>query len=129
MELSSQGSAVAAEVAGISPRGAGTRERDQRLERQVGHLVGLVDDLLDVSRITRGKIALVAVTGYGQPRDRLASGDAGFDAHLVKPVDLEQLAHVVATLTKGRQRRPQPRRSWAVSCTSATRSSRSSVRS
>ena len=53
------------------------------------------------------EIALVAVTGYGQPRDRLASGDAGFDAHLVKPVDLEQLAHVVATLTKGRQRRPQ----------------------
>ena len=29
-------------------------------------------------------------------------GDAGFDAHLVKPVDLEQLAHVVATLAKGR---------------------------
>jgi PAS domain S-box-containing protein len=28
------------------------------LERQVGHLVGLVDDLLDVSRINRGKIAL-----------------------------------------------------------------------
>ena len=54
------------------------------------------------------EIALIAVTGYGQPRDRLASGDAGFDAHLVKPVDLEQLAHVVATLTKGRQRRPQP---------------------
>jgi CheY-like chemotaxis protein/anti-sigma regulatory factor (Ser/Thr protein kinase) len=37
------------------------------------------------------EIALVAVTGYGQPRDRLASGDAGFDAHLVKPVDLEQI--------------------------------------
>ena len=35
--------------------------------------------------------------------------DAGFDAHLVKPVDLEQLAHIVATLTKGRQRRPQTR--------------------
>ena len=52
-------------------------------------------------------IALVAVTGYGQPRDRLASGDAGFDAHLVKPVDLEQVEHVVRTLTKNRQQRPQ----------------------
>ena len=52
-------------------------------------------------------IALVAVTGYGQPRDRAASGDAGFDAHLVKPVDLEQVAHIVRTLTKNRQQRPQ----------------------
>ena len=52
-------------------------------------------------------IALVAVTGYGQPRDRVASGDAGFDAHLVKPVDLEQVAHIVKTLTKDRQQRSQ----------------------
>lgn len=41
------------------------RER-QVLERQVGHLARLVDDLLDISRITRGKIELhrrrVAVT-------------------------------------------------------------------
>ena len=35
----------------------GSRERDV-IERQVRHLVGLVDDLLDVSRITRGKIQL-----------------------------------------------------------------------
>jgi CheY-like chemotaxis protein len=55
------------------------------------------------------EIALIAVTGYGQPRDRLASGDAGFDAHLVKPVDLDQLANVVATLAKRRQQRPEAR--------------------
>ncbi len=36
---------------------AGERERDI-IERQVRHLVSLVDDLLDVSRITRGKIEL-----------------------------------------------------------------------
>lgn len=36
---------------------AGERER-QVIERQVKHLVALVDDLLDVSRITRGKIHL-----------------------------------------------------------------------
>ena len=52
-------------------------------------------------------IALVAITGYGQPRDRLASGDAGFDAHLVKPVDLEQVVQVVRTLTEDRQQRSQ----------------------
>jgi CheY-like chemotaxis protein len=34
---------------------------------------------------------LVAVTGYGQPSDRALSQAAGFDAHLVKPVDLDTL--------------------------------------
>jgi signal transduction histidine kinase len=38
-------------------RGAETREQAV-IERQVGHLVRLVDDLLDISRITRGKIEL-----------------------------------------------------------------------
>ena len=33
-------------------------ERARMIERQLGHLVRLVDDLLDVSRITRGKIEL-----------------------------------------------------------------------
>ena len=37
--------------------GRTTREQDI-IERQVGHLVRLVDDLLDVSKITRGKITL-----------------------------------------------------------------------
>ncbi len=34
---------------------------------------------------------LAAVTGYGQPRDRERTRDAGFDAHFVKPVDLDLL--------------------------------------
>jgi PAS domain S-box-containing protein len=42
---------------------------------------------------------LVAVTGYGQPRDRLASAQAGFSAHLVKPVDTGELRDVIARLT------------------------------
>ncbi|MGH7369004.1 MAG: MASE1 domain-containing protein [Candidatus Rokuibacteriota bacterium] len=32
-------------------------------------------------------VLLIAVTGYGQSGDRLRSGEAGFDAHLTKPVD------------------------------------------
>jgi signal transduction histidine kinase/ActR/RegA family two-component response regulator len=40
-------------------RGQGVFERERALiERQVGHLMRLVDDLLDVSRITRGKVEL-----------------------------------------------------------------------
>ncbi len=39
---------------------------------------------------------LVALTGYGQPSDRRRALEAGFDAHLVKPVEAEQLADVLA---------------------------------
>jgi signal transduction histidine kinase/CheY-like chemotaxis protein len=34
---------------------------------------------------------LVALTGYGSPEDRRRTAQAGFDAHLVKPVAIEQL--------------------------------------
>jgi PAS domain S-box-containing protein len=34
---------------------------------------------------------LVAVTGYGQESDRVRTGEAGFDHHLVKPIDLDRL--------------------------------------
>ena len=33
------------------------------------------------------RIRLVAVTGYGQPADRLRAHEAGFDEHMVKPVE------------------------------------------
>lgn len=32
-------------------------------------------------------IVIAALTGYGQPGDREKTAQAGFDAHLVKPVD------------------------------------------
>ncbi len=34
---------------------------------------------------------LVALTGWGQPEDRRRSAEAGFDRHLVKPIELDQL--------------------------------------
>ncbi len=39
---------------------------------------------------------LVALTGWGQESDRRASREAGFDAHLVKPVDDATLTRVLA---------------------------------
>jgi CheY-like chemotaxis protein len=39
---------------------------------------------------------LVAVTGYGQAQDREASRRAGFDHHLVKPVDMGELERILA---------------------------------
>jgi CheY-like chemotaxis protein len=44
---------------------------------------------------------LVAVTGYGQESDRQRSQGAGFDHHLVKPVNMQELEAILATLTKG----------------------------
>jgi signal transduction histidine kinase/ActR/RegA family two-component response regulator len=41
------------------------------------------------------KTFLVAVTGYGQPEDRRRAWQAGFDAHLVKPVSPERLEAVL----------------------------------
>jgi signal transduction histidine kinase len=40
-------------------------------------------------------VTLVALTGYGQESDRLRSEAAGFSAHLVKPVDLDELAKLL----------------------------------
>jgi PAS domain S-box-containing protein len=34
---------------------------------------------------------IIAISGYGQDEDRKRSREAGFDAHLVKPVDLDEL--------------------------------------
>ena len=51
---------------------------------------------LEVARLLRQDpglkdALLVALTGYGQDEDRLRSQEAGFNAHLVKPVDLDAL--------------------------------------
>jgi PAS domain S-box-containing protein len=41
--------------------------------------------------------ALIALTGWGQEEDRQRSRAAGFNSHLVKPVDLDDLMKVLAT--------------------------------
>lgn len=41
---------------------------------------------------------LVALTGYGREEDRRAAQDAGFNLHLVKPIDAERLQSLLATL-------------------------------
>ncbi len=39
---------------------------------------------------------LVALTGYGQEEDRRRALEAGFNAHLVKPADADELRHLLA---------------------------------
>ena len=91
--------------------------RGTELAAQVRPDVALIDiglpDLsgYEVARRMRaalnGTVALVAVTGYGQPEDQRRAHDAGFDAHLVKPVTLDQLNETFANL--------RPRASFAES--------------
>jgi PAS domain S-box-containing protein len=42
---------------------------------------------------------LIAVTGYGQDRDREQTSAAGFDHHLVKPVDYRRLTAILAEIS------------------------------
>jgi CheY-like chemotaxis protein len=48
---------------------------------------------------------LIALTGYGQVKDRERSREAGFYEHLVKPVDIDRLAEILARLS-GTEVRP-----------------------
>ena len=50
-------------------------------------------------------ITLVALTGWGQDSDRRRSGEAGFDSHLVKPLDLDKLTELLGRLPT---RAPEP---------------------
>jgi signal transduction histidine kinase/CheY-like chemotaxis protein len=40
-------------------------------------------------------VLLIALTGYGQPEDMIRTREAGFDLHLVKPVDLDEIKRVI----------------------------------
>ena len=67
--------------------------------------VALVDiglpgmDGCEVARTLRAtpgvRTRLVAMTGYGQPEDRKRALDSGFDAHVVKPVELDELTRLL----------------------------------
>ena len=54
-----------------------------------------------------GDVHLIALTGYGQAEDRAHALEAGFDDHLVKPVDPARLPDVLAR--RRRQTPPPPR--------------------
>ena len=65
--------------------------------------IGLPDvDGLEVARRLRSRegaahMRLIALTGYGQPDDIRHALDAGFEAHLTKPINLDQLLALLAS--------------------------------
>ena len=61
---------------------------------------------LDATRRIRERpwgrgVAVIALTGWGQDGDRERSREAGCDGHLVKPVDLADLARALTDLADG----------------------------
>jgi signal transduction histidine kinase/CheY-like chemotaxis protein len=85
----------------IANDGKNALERWRSFAPHAGVLdVGLPDlDGYGVARLIRSEFGkspvLIAVTGYGQPTDRLRSSDAGFDCHMVKPVSIQELIKVL----------------------------------
>ena len=68
--------------------------------------IGLPDmDGFEIAHRLRQKDGLsqtviIAVTGYGQDADRRRTKEAGFDYHLVKPIDSAQLEQVLSGLLR-----------------------------
>jgi PAS domain S-box-containing protein len=57
-------------------------------------------DGYEVARRIRGEqwgrdILMIAMTGWGQERDKAQAADAGFDAHMTKPIDPELLGRLL----------------------------------
>jgi len=51
------------------------------------------------SELDAPNLRLVALTGYGQPSDRQKSAEAGFDSHMVKPINIHAVATTIQRLT------------------------------
>ena len=52
-------------------------------------------------------IRLIALTGYGQAEDIVRTHAAGFDAHMVKPVDFDVLQRAIAAIHTGMRAVPE----------------------
>jgi CheY-like chemotaxis protein len=48
------------------------------------------------SDATQAGLRIIALTGFGQEDDRRRSKEAGFDHHVVKPVDPDELQRLLA---------------------------------
>ncbi|MBC7894027.1 MAG: response regulator [Cytophagaceae bacterium] len=72
--------------------------------------IGLPDrNGYDLARLLRGapggqEMVIVAFTGYGAPRDRELAREAGFDLHVVKPVDISRLRRLLEFLDPAESR-------------------------
>ncbi len=99
------------EMQGFDVETAGDGERGVELIDFQKPNVAFVDiglpgiDGYEVARQVRSRpenqsVYLVALTGYGQPQDLELAKEAGFDFHLAKPVDLNELTQFLGERSK-----------------------------
>ena len=101
MLLESCGHSVMVEYGGREGLARATAERPDVCLLDIG-LPGL--DGIELARCLRrlpqtAGAVLIAATGYGQESDRERTRSAGFDHHLVKPLDLKHLFSILEQLT------------------------------
>jgi signal transduction histidine kinase len=87
-------------VDGVEALEAATRVRPDLVLLDIG-MPGM--DGYEVARRIRSQpwgqeATLVALTGWGQENDRKRSREAGFDSHCIKPLDLQRLLSLLASL-------------------------------
>ncbi len=100
------------ELEGHEVEAAASGPRGVEIARERHPDIALIDiglpevDGYEVARrlrtMTPARPYLIALTGYGQPDDIARARDAGFDAHLLKPVDPDALAKVLSTVPRTR---------------------------
>jgi CheY-like chemotaxis protein len=96
------------ECMGHAVRVAGDGIEAVRIAREFQPQVALLDigmprmDGYEAARQIRGalgaSVVLVAVTGWGQEEDKRRAREAGFDHHLTKPTEPEDLERLIATI-------------------------------
>jgi two-component system CheB/CheR fusion protein len=98
--------AILAAILGFGGLAASDGKRGFELICEVKPDLAIVDiglpvmDGFEVARKVRSRqelssLYLVALTGYGQSSDHAIALDAGFDQHLVKPLDPEELTRMM----------------------------------
>jgi CheY-like chemotaxis protein len=99
---------VLLQLEGYDVEAAGDGPQGLEIARAKTPAVALIDiglpgmDGYEVARRLRAlagsRSFLVALTGYSDPDDRRRAEEAGFDAHVVKPVDPDELTRLLARL-------------------------------
>jgi len=52
-----------------------------------------------IREVSGSRMFLVALTGYGQPEDRMRAAAAGFDVHMTKPINFDHLHQILSDIT------------------------------
>ena len=99
---------VLLELDGYDVEAAGDGPQGLEIARAKTPAVALIDiglpgmDGYEVAKRLRAlagpRSSLIALTGYSDPDDRRRAEEAGFDAHVVKAVDPEELTRLLARL-------------------------------